>query len=142
MLWALAFIAEFLIGGVTGIFLGRERRGHLLPRHLLRARPLPLHVLPDRHHRLLRGVHLLVPEDVREDDDETLGKIHFWGTIIGFNMIFIPLFCSGGGEHRRIYNYNHFPELVKRPDHAGPPHRRDVGLLIMLSAQLIFLVNF
>ena len=60
----------------------RERRGHLLPRHLLRARPLPLHVLPDRDHRHVRGRHVLVPEDVRPDDerdarqDSLLGHDH------------------------------------------------------------------
>ena len=47
----------------------RQWLGHLLPRHLLRARALPLHVLPDRDHRLLRGTHLLVPEDVRAHDE-------------------------------------------------------------------------
>ena len=60
----------------------RERRGHLLPRHLLRARALPLHVLPDRDHRRVRRRHLLVPEDVRPDDerdarqDSLLGHDH------------------------------------------------------------------
>ena len=48
---------------------GRERLGHLPARHLLRAGALPLHVLPDRDHRDLRGHHLLVPEDVRADDE-------------------------------------------------------------------------
>ena len=45
--------------------------------------------------------------------NDTLGKIHFWGTIIPFNFIFIPLFVLGmGGQHRRIYNYEHFPDLA------------------------------
>ena len=49
--------------------------------------------------------------------NDTLGKIHFWGTIIPFNFIFIPLFVLGlGGQHRRIYNYDHFPELAADPE--------------------------
>jgi len=44
--------------------------------------------------------------------DEKLGKIHFWGTVIPFNMIFLPLFLTGiAGDHRRIFNHNMFPEL-------------------------------
>lgn len=45
--------------------------------------------------------------------NETLGKIHFWGTFIPFNCIFLPLFFLGlAGQHRRIYNYQHFPDLA------------------------------
>ena len=57
--------------------------------------------------------------------NETLGKIHFWGTIIPFNVIFIPLFITGAaGDHRRIFDYGNFPELAT-PWTAGPAHRRD-----------------
>ena len=68
--------------GCDGDLPGRGGCRHLLPRHLLRARPLPLHVLPDCDHRGLCGHHLLVPEDVREDDgrparqDPLLGDHH------------------------------------------------------------------
>jgi cytochrome c oxidase subunit 1 len=71
MLWALAFIAEFLIGGV--------RRRHLLPRHVLRARALPLHVLPHRVHRDILGADLLVPEDVRPLHERDVGQ----GALLG-----------------------------------------------------------
>ena len=102
----------------------RGRRGHLLPRHLLRRRALPLHVLPDRVHRRVCGHHVLVPEDVRPDDERTLGKIHFWGTIIAFNVIFIPLFITGAaGDHRRIYDYSQLrgsePAVAAAPARHG-----------------------
>ena len=43
--------------------------------------------------------------------NERLGKIHFWGTIIAFNVIFIPLFITGAaGDHRRIFDYSRFPD--------------------------------
>ena len=77
MLWALSFIGTFLIGGVTGIFLGASGSRHLPPRHLLRARPLPLHLLSDRHRRHLCRLHVLVPEDVRQDDERDAGQDPF-----------------------------------------------------------------
>ena len=46
---------------------GRGRRRRVLARHVLRDRPLPLHVLAHRHHRRLLRADLLVPEDVRPD---------------------------------------------------------------------------
>ena len=73
--------------------------------------------------------------------NETLGKIHFWGTIIPFNCIFIPLFVLGaGGQHRRIYNYEHFPEL------SGPAFQdlrvfATTALLVMLVFQYRWLVS-
>ena len=74
--------------------------------------------------------------------NETLGKIHFWGTIIPFNFIFIPLFILGlGGDHRRIYNYAHFPDLST----ASMQNLRilaTVSLLVMLAFQVVFLFNF
>jgi cytochrome c oxidase subunit 1 len=74
--------------------------------------------------------------------NETLGKIHFWGTTIGVNMVFIPLFITGlGGDHRRIYSYEHFAQLAT----DGLQTLRvvaTIGLLITLVSQLPFLYNF
>ena len=37
--------------------------------------------------------------------NEVLGKIHFWFTIIFFNLVFTPMFIIGmSGHMRRIYN--------------------------------------
>jgi cytochrome c oxidase subunit 1 len=73
--------------------------------------------------------------------NETWGKIHFWGTIIGFNGIFLPLFMLGmAGEHRRIYSYENVPERAK-PELQDLREFATIALLIMLAFQLIFLVN-
>ncbi|MEK6687861.1 MAG: cbb3-type cytochrome c oxidase subunit I, partial [Gemmatimonadota bacterium] len=71
--------------------------------------------------------------------DERLGKIHFWGTVIPFNFIFIPLFVLGlGGQHRRIYNFQNFPELM-----AMQPIRifATVAMLVMMAFQVFFFWN-
>jgi cytochrome c oxidase subunit 1 len=74
--------------------------------------------------------------------NDTLGKIHFWGTIIPFNLIFIPLFVLGAaGQHRRIYDYSLFPELAI-PEMQAMRVFATVSLLVMLAFQAIFLFNF
>ena len=73
--------------------------------------------------------------------NETLGKVHFWGTIIPLNTIFIPLFVLGAaGQHRRIYNYNHFPEL-STPDLQNLRVMATTALLVMIAFQFVFLFN-
>ncbi|MEQ1569424.1 MAG: cbb3-type cytochrome c oxidase subunit I, partial [Myxococcota bacterium] len=74
--------------------------------------------------------------------NETLGKIHFWGTIISVNFIFIPLFVTGAaGQHRRIYNYNHFPD-VATPDLQSLNVLATLALVTLLGFQFVFLFNF
>jgi len=74
--------------------------------------------------------------------NDTLGKIHFWGTIIGFNCIFIPLFVLGAaGEHRRIFDYTYFSELA-RPELRHIDQFATTALLFMLAFQPLFIVNF
>jgi cytochrome c oxidase subunit 1 len=74
--------------------------------------------------------------------NEPLGKIHFWGTIIPFNFIFIPMFFLGlNGEHRRIYDYTNFPDLAN-PWAISMRVMSTVALVVMLLFQFVFLFNF
>jgi cytochrome c oxidase subunit 1 len=74
--------------------------------------------------------------------NETWGKIHFWGTIIPFNFIFIPMFFLGlSGEHRRIYDYTNFPDLAT-PSMQALRITSTVALVVMLLFQFPFIFNF
>jgi cytochrome c oxidase subunit 1 len=140
MLWALAFVAEFLIGGVTGIFLGASGSDIYLHDTYFVLAHFHYTFFPIAIIGTFAGVTYWFPKMFGRMMNETLGKIHFWGTIIPFNFIFIPLFVLGlGGQHRRIYNFQNFPELA-----AGQPLRvvATVSLIVMLLFQIPFFWNF
>ena len=142
MLWALAFIAEFLIGGVTGIFLGASGADIYFHDTYFVLAHFHYTFFPISIIAVFAGVTYWFPKMFGRMLDETLGKIHFWGTVIPFNAIFIPLFILGAaGEHRRIYNYNHFPELAT-PEFQSLRIVATISLVVMLGFQFVFFYNF
>ncbi|MBI2216680.1 MAG: cbb3-type cytochrome c oxidase subunit I [Candidatus Rokubacteria bacterium] len=142
MLFGVAFLAEFLLGGVTGIFLGASAVDVYLHDTYFVVAHFHYTFVPIAIIAVFAGIYHWYPKMFGRLMDETLGKIHFWGTIIGFNTIFLPLFVTGAaGDHRRIYSYQHFQQLAT----DGLQSLRvvaTVGMLIMLLAQTAFIVNF
>ncbi len=142
MLWALGFIFCFLIGGVTGIFLGASGSDIYLHDTYFVVAHFHYTFYPIAIIGTFAGVTHWFPKMFGRYMDEKLGKLHFWGTVLSFNLIFIPLFFTGlAGDHRRIYNYNNFAELGT-PDLQWLRILATVALVIMLFFQVIFVYNF
>jgi len=141
MLWALAFIAEFLIGGVTGIFLGAAGADVFFHDTYFVLAHFHYTFFPIAIIGTFAALTYWFPKMFGKMLDDRLGKIHFWGTIIPFNFIFIPLFVLGmAGQHRRIYNYNHFPELAL-PWMQNTRILVTMSLVVMLVFQFVFFYN-
>ena len=141
MLWALGFIAEFLIGGVTGIFLGSS------------AFDIYAHdtyfVIAHFHYALfptvifggMTGITYWFPKFTGKMMNPLLGKTHFWLTTIGFNLLFLPLFFVGlAGQHRRIFNYSAWPELITQ-DLQNLRVAATIGMLIICFGQIFLFWN-
>lgn len=142
MLFALAFLAEFLIGGVTGIFLGSSGSDIYFHDTYFVVAHFHYTFFPISIIAVFAGIYYWYPKIFGKMMNETLGKIHFWGTVIPFNLIFIPLFFLGAaGQHRRIYNYENFPELAK-PIMQEMREFATISLVVMLLFQIPFLYNF
>jgi cytochrome c oxidase subunit 1 len=140
MLWALAFLAEFLIGGVTGIFLGASGADIYFHDTYFVLAHFHYTFFPIAIIGTFAGITFWFPKMFGKMMNETLGKIHFWGTVIPFNLIFIPLFVLGlRGQHRRIYDFTNFPDLA-----AMQPVREfaTLAMLVMFAFQLVFFYNF
>ena len=142
MLFAVAFIAEFLIGGVTGIFLGASGSDIYFHDTYFVLAHFHYTFIPIAIIATFAGIYYWYPKMFGRLMNETWGKIHFWGTVIPFNIIFIPLFLLGAsGQHRRIYNYENFPDLAT-PDLQNLRVIATYALIAMLVAQVPFLINF
>jgi cytochrome c oxidase subunit 1 len=142
MLWALSFIAEFLLGGVTGIYLGASGADVYFHDTYFVVAHFHYTFFPIAIIGTLAAITYWFPKMFGRMMNDTLGKIHFWGTIIPFNFIFIPLFFTGmGGDHRRIWSYTNFPDSNK-PALQDLRVMATVALVVMLLFQLVFLVNF
>ena len=122
MLFALAFLPMFGIGGLTGLPLGLQLQRHPPARHLLRHRPFPLHRRAGHHLRPVRRHLLLVPEVHRADDERVLGQ----GAFLAFAGLHEPDFPadvrSGHGGHapahgrwrRQLFRRRSMPEAIGR----------------------------
>jgi cytochrome c oxidase subunit 1 len=140
MLWALAFIAEFLIDGVTGIFLGASGEDIYMHDTYFVLAHFHYTFFPITIIGFYAGITYWFPKMFGRMMNETLGKVHFWGTIIPFNVIFIPLFVLGlAGQHRRIHDFTKFPDLAAFQDLRV---LATSALLVMLAFQVVFVVNF
>jgi len=142
MLFALAFIGEFLVGGVTGIWLGSSGTDIYLHDTYFVLAHFHYTFVPIAIIATFAAIYYWFPKMFGRMMNDFWGKIHFWGTIIGFNGIFIPLFILGSaGQHRRIYNYQHFQDLSSS-NYQDMRVFATASLIVMLVFQAIFIINF
>jgi cytochrome c oxidase subunit 1 len=105
MLFALAFLPMFGIGGLTGLPLG------------LATTDIPLHdtyyiighfhyiVAPGTIFALFAGIYYWFPKVTGRTMSEALGLWHFWPSLICMNLIFFPMLLQGiAGVNRRLYD--------------------------------------
>jgi cytochrome c oxidase subunit 1 len=104
--FAVGFISMFIIGGISGITLASP------PVDLQQTDTY--YVVAHFHYVLFGGsmlglfgaIYYWFPKMTGRLLDERLGKIHFWLTMIGFNLTFGPMHWVGTlGMPRRIYTY-------------------------------------
>ncbi len=142
MLWALGFLADFLLGGVTGIYLGSSGTDIYLHDTYFVLAHFHYTFVPIAVIAGFAAVYHWYPKMFGRHMNKTLGHLHFWGTVLPFNGIFIPLFLTGlAGDHRRIYSYALFKELA-RPELQQLRVFATICTVIMLLFQTPFFINF
>jgi cytochrome c oxidase subunit I len=140
MLFALGFISLFLSGGLSGIFLaGRELTSSAASEELVTG-----------HFHLVMGVagtfailaalFFWFPKLFGRRLNEALGKTHFWATFAGVYCVFMPMHWLGLVSRS---NGSADVRIASVAEITGPVHSFiTLAMLLTVSAQLLFLINF
>lgn len=113
MLFALGTLATFLVGGVTGIYLGAAALDIYLHDTYFVVAHFHFTLFPAVVLGGLAGLYFWFPKLFGRVLNERLGRLHFWLTFLSFNAVFLPLFLMGlAGHMRRIYDPTQYELLA------------------------------
>jgi len=140
MLHSVGFVAMFVIGGLSGIFMA--------------ATPVDIYIhdtyfIVAHIHYVLFGGSLFAifaavtywyPKMFGRMMNSTVGKVHFWLTFLFYNMTFFPMHDLGiAGHMRRIYDPSQYEFLQP----LAPLNRFiTVSALLLFTVQILFAANF
>lgn len=105
MLFVLAFLVMFGIGGLTGLPLGFAASDIALHDSYYVIAHFHYVVAPGTIFALFAGIYHWFPKVTGRFMNERLGRIHFAGSFIFMNGVFFPMFIQGmEGMSRRMYD--------------------------------------
>ncbi|MBT8234180.1 MAG: cytochrome c oxidase subunit I [Saprospiraceae bacterium] len=140
MLFSIGFVSMFISGGLTGIFLGNSAID--IQMHDTYFVVAHFHIVMGiaAFFGMFAGIYHWFPKMFARYMNETLGKLHFWGTMIGAYAIFWPMHYLGmAGVPRRYYSFEAFDTFK----HFGPMNQFiTIAAIVVFALQIVFVINF
>ncbi|MCB0620050.1 MAG: cbb3-type cytochrome c oxidase subunit I [Saprospiraceae bacterium] len=139
-LFGIGFVSLFISGGLTGIFLGNSAIDIQLHDTYFVVAHFHIVMGVAAFFGMFAGIYHWYPKMFGRFMNDTLGKIHFWGTLVGAYAVFWPMHYLGmAGVPRRYYRFDNFDTFS---------HFADMNMFITVAAiltfalQVLFMVNF
>jgi cytochrome c oxidase subunit 1 len=150
MLFALAFLPMFGIGGLTGLPLGFNATDIFLHDTYYVIAHFHYIVAPGIIFALLGAIYFWFPKMTGRMMNEFWGKTHFWLTLIFMNLVFMPMFIQGmAGMLRRLSDGGSSYSEANSPGVSGTLSPFVIGLhgfilwgtVCLGLAQIPFVIN-
>jgi len=140
MLNALAFVAMFVIGGLSGVFMASTPVDIYIHDTYFIVAHIHYVLFGGSLFAIFAGIYFWYPKFFGRMLNPMLGKIHFALTFVFYNAVFFPMHNLGlDGMMRRIYDPNQYEYLAQyQPMNTFI----SVSALLLGTAQLIFMFNF
>jgi cytochrome c oxidase subunit 1 len=107
MLFSLAFFFNFLIGGISGVYLSDVPSDVTTHGSYFVMAHFHYTIMGGLVFALMAAIYYWLPKMTGFKLNERLAKIHFWMMFVFFNLTFFPLFIAGlRGMPRRVTAYN------------------------------------
>ena len=135
MLFALAWFFNFLVGGLSGVFLSDVPSDVTTHGSFFSMAHFHYTIMGGLVFTFFAALYYWVPKMTGLQLNERLGKIHFWTMFVAFNSTFAPLFAIGFlGQPRRVVTYPHNLQFLNV--------WVSVSAFVLGLSLLLFLYNF
>jgi cytochrome c oxidase subunit I len=136
LLFAVGMIAQFVVGGATGVILAVFPLDWQLTDTYFVVAHMHYVLFGGIFFALVGGLYYWFPKMSGRLMSEGLGKLSFWTMVVGFNLTFLPQHSAGmSGMPRRVFEYSSSSGL------HGYNLASTIGSFILASAVLITVFN-
>jgi cytochrome c oxidase subunit 1 len=146
MLYALAFVSMFIIGGLSGIFMASTPVDIYIHDTYFIVAHIHYVLFGGSLFAIFAGITFWYPKMFGRMMNETLNKVHFGLTFVFYNLVFWPMHNLGlQGMMRRIYDFTQYDAMREIQDLAPlQPMNQfiSISVFLLVAAQSIYAFNF
>ena len=138
MMFAIGFVSLFISGGLTGIHLGNSTIDIQLHDSYFVVAHFHIVMGVAAFFGMWAGVYQWFPKMFGRFMNETMGYIHFWGSLIGGYLVFFPMHFMAGVPSR-YYAFDQFQSFNNFQDVNV---FITIAAFLVMAANIVFLINF
>ncbi|MEM1375514.1 MAG: cbb3-type cytochrome c oxidase subunit I, partial [Pseudomonadota bacterium] len=135
MMWTIAFLLTFVVGGMTGVLLAIPPADYVLHNSLFLVAHFHNVIIGGVVFGIFAGINYWWPKAFGFKLDRTWGLVSFWGWVVGFYFAFMPLYLLGlMGVTRRL---SQFEDTI----YAGYFFTAAIGVALIAVGVMAFFVQ-